>query len=221
MAEKMTRKELLKQNDTFLSTSERVVLWAQENKKLAITIASCCVLAILLAVVGRMVYTSNQKAKHIAFQEASDLASVDGSRAKAIESFQAFLKQYSGSAQAPLAQLSLGRLYFNSGQYDKSVEYYEQALPKLDKTPEFVPLASLGCAAAYEAVGKVTEAISRLAAARENPSNYIMDETMLQLTRLYHKAGQNDKAKETGEQFVKQFPESANVEYVKYLAGMK
>ena len=220
MAAKQTRKELLKDPDRFLTFSERVIEWVTLNRKTAIIIASCFVAVIIAGIAGRMIYQSGQKSQRLAFQQAVDLAASAGSNESAVRVLSDYLKKYPRSAQAPLAHLSMARLYFDAGDLDRAVEHFDRAITGMDRHPEFLPLAVLGAASALEAKNHTDQAIARLRAFKDKPSNYALEETLFQLVRLYLLTGDAEKAKSMGEELLKQFPASDYVEYVKTVTNL-
>ena len=219
MAKKEDRKELLKKPDEFFTLSERAVEWVRSNQKKAIAMGCGLVLVIIVIIVGRMVYVSHQNTKKIAFQEAADIAAT-GESDKAIEAFNAFLKKYSDSDLDPLARVSLGRLYYAKGEYDKAIEQYEKAMPHLEGHSDFLPLAVLGVSAAYQSKGDKEKAVKELLTIKDKPTNYLNEETLLQLTLLYHEIGDAEKAKSTGEELMKEFPTTGYAGLVKNMVGL-
>ena len=214
----MAKKDL-KKPDEFFTLSERAVNWVRANQKKAIAIGCCLALAIVIVIIGRMVYVSNQNTKRIAFQEAANMAAA-GKSDQAIEAFNKFLAKYSGSDLAPLASLRLGRLYYTKGEYDKAIEQYEKAIPHLKGYSDFYPLAVLGVSAAYQSKGDKEKAVKELLTIKDKPTNYLNEETLLQLTLLYHEIGDAEKAKSTGEELMKEFPTTGYAGLVKNMVGL-
>ena len=174
---------------------------------------------LLCFIIGRTVYNSSQNTKRLAFQQAVNLAE-EGSADQAIEEINQFLKKYGGSELEPLARLSLGSVYYDKGEYQRAVEEYEKAMKGLKGTQGFEPIAAMDLASAYQANGQGKQAIDTLTALESKPTNYLKEETLYQLARLYHANGENEKAKETGQRFLKEYPESSNADFLKTLLGL-
>jgi TolA-binding protein len=208
MVHKGSKKDLLKKPDEFMAVSERAINWAREHQGITLLAASCCVLLIVAIIVGKMVYSSYEEKKRLAFQEAANIAALPDKSAQAMEALQAFLKKYGGSDLAPLARVSLARLYFEQGQYDKALELYNDALSGLKKRPEIKPLAVLASAFTYEAKGATQKAVEVLLSIKDDPANYLQEEVLFQVARLYRDSGAMDKAKAAGEELMKRFPNS-------------
>jgi TolA-binding protein len=208
MVRKESKKDLLKKPDEFMVLSERAIYWAREHQGITLLAASCFVLIIVAVIIGKMVYSSYEEKKRLAFQEAANMAALPEKSAQAIGSFQAFLKKYGGSDLAPLARVSLGRLYFEQGQYDKAIEQYNEALSGLKERPEIKPLAVLASAFSYEAKGAIPKALEALLSIKDDPANYLQEEVLFQLARIYRHSGELDKAKAAGEELKKKFPGS-------------
>ena len=208
MAHKGSKKDLLKKPDEFMVLSERAIYWAREHQGITLLAASCFVLMIVAIIIGKMVYSSHQEKKRLAFQEAANIAALPDKSAQALGVLQAFLKEYGGSDLAPLARISLARLYFEQGQYDKALELYNVALSGLKKRPEIKPLAVLASAFCYEAKGATQKAVEALLSIKNDPANYLQEEVLFQLARLYRNSGALDKAKAASEELMKRFPSS-------------
>ena len=215
MVPKISRKDLLRDPDRFESFSDRTISWIKENTRLAVIIASCFVFVILVAIGGRIIYASHQNTKRIAFQEASDFATKTDSSDRAIEAFTTFLSKYPGSDLAPMAHLSLGRLYLNKNDVGSSIDHFKKAVSGLGDKTEFLPLALLGLATAYETNKEVPKAIETLLTIQEKPENFLKEDTLYQLSRLYRESGNEEKAKEIGAELLSQFPTTQYANFIK------
>ncbi len=220
MAQKVSRKKLLKDTDEFLSLSARGVNWMRDNRKWAYIIAASFVFILVAFVIGRAVYNSNQNTRRLAFQEAVNLTEQEGSADQAIVKLNEFLKKYGGSDLGPLARLSLGSVYYDKSDYPQAVEQYEKAMNGLKDHPEMGPIAAMDLASAYQANGQGKQAIDTLTELEGKPDNYLKEETLYHLARLYHENGDKEKARETGEKYVKEYPDSPNSDFLKNLLGL-
>jgi len=221
MAQKKSRKELLRKQDEFVTLSQRLVNWVTENRTTSIIIGCSIIVAITLALTGKMLYSSHQEKQRQAFQRAFDLAVKPDKSDEAMKALEAFLKSYGGGDLGPMARLSLGRLYFEKGEFDKAYEEYDKALPRLKDRPDIVPLAVLDMASSLEAKGEYEKAVQALLAIKDRPGNYLKEETLFQITRLYGDMGAEDKVKASGEELLKEFPASAYSGLVEKAIGVK
>jgi Tfp pilus assembly protein PilF len=103
--------------------------------------------------------------------------------------------------QLPLS--SLGAIYYEKKDYQRSEKYYREAL---DIQPKLWP-ALLGIARTYVAMGRVADAITKLEkATRHYPDSVIL---YYYLAKAYQLAGDNRKAKGAYQRVIQLAPESA------------
>jgi tetratricopeptide (TPR) repeat protein len=69
-------------------------------------------------------------------------------------------------------------------------------------------MAHFGLAAAYEAKGEYQSAISHLKKIVEDENNFLKEEAMFSLGRVYALSGQQEMSREIFKDFVNQFKES-------------
>ncbi len=211
---KISRKELLKGPDEFMTLSEKAALFVSEHSK-AFKAGGTAIAAALLIYLGVTSYThyidkKGQTAYNKAYHEVmSSLNQTPEKRdlKKAEELFKEVIKDYGFSKVSLLASPQLAYLQFQEKKYDEAISLYNAFL-KENPPAEYRDMARLAIAACYEEKGDFAKAIEILQGVTSAPSSLFREEAMLSLARLYKLANQNEKAKETLEKFVESFQNS-------------
>lgn len=144
---KVSRKDLLKEPDQFLSTSEKAMLFVMDNRSTVIgTIA-----AILIAgfsFLGFKYYKETQTLRDEAFYfEIVKIADKDGgSTADA----KAVMEKMGDGLQKERASLLLGDLYFQNKEYDKAEVLYSKIMSSSSPGDINYQMAQVGLAYSYE-----------------------------------------------------------------------
>jgi tetratricopeptide (TPR) repeat protein len=216
MAKKrVTRKELLRKEDEFVSLSTRIYQFVVEHR-VQIQWAAICVVAIIVIIVGISLYFRhlNQKALaayNIAFKSlVSDSSSqaAEESIQRATEELDRLIREYGWTKVATLAIPQLAYLKFGQGNYDEAISLYETYLEKIKTGSIYQPMAYFGLAACYEAKGEYQSAIRYLNKIIENDTSFLKEEAMFSLGRVYELSGRRELSKDTFRSFVSQFPQS-------------
>jgi len=223
MAEKKrTRKELLKSQDEFITFSTRAIRFVRGNSTyfyyLGILLA-----AIILVYLGMNTYT---KYKNRKAQEAYNIAYYALSKnigqeadpekiAQSDEQFQRVIEEYPGTKAGKLALPELASLRFEEKKYDEAISLYEQFLKKEKHRPAYQSLARMALAICYEEKGEPQRAIEILEKLYNNPDNFIAEQSMLSLARLYRDTNQYEQAKKILKEFVEQYQQSPFLPFAK------
>lgn len=223
MAEKKrTRKELLKSQDEFITFSTKAIRFVRGNSTyfyyLGIVLA-----AIILVYLGMNTYA---KYKNRKAQEAYNIAYYALSKnfgqeadpekiAQSDEQFQRVIEEYAGTKAGKLALPELASLRFEEKKYDEAISLYEQFLKKVKNRPSYESLARMALATCYEEKGEPQRAIEILEKLYNNPDNFIAEQSMLSLARLYRDTDQYEQAKKILKEFVEQYQQSPFLPFAK------
>jgi outer membrane protein assembly factor BamD (BamD/ComL family) len=214
MAKKVSRKQLLKNPDEFLTFYERVALFVREHTG-PFKVAGIVVAVALLAYLGITAYLNyvNKKGQ-TAYNKAYDefvtvMEKEPGKRdlKKPEELFRKVVEDYGFSRVSLLAPSQEAYLEFQEKKYDDAISLYNAFLKKAPG-PIYQSLARLAIAACYEEKGELAMAVDKLKEITARPSSPFKDQAMLGLARVYHLSNQNEKAKEILKEFVESFKDS-------------
>ncbi len=211
---KISRKELLKSPDEFMTFSEKAALFVSEHAKVFKGGASVLVAAILVYV-GVTAYKNSvdrkgQSAYNKATYEVTKSLSQPVDKRdlkKAKELLNEVTADYRFSKVSRLVPPQIAYLQFQEKKYDEAISLYQSFLNENPST-EYRDLTQIAIAACLEEKGDFSKAIETLQGIASAPSGLFREEAMLSLARLYRLSNQNEKAKETLKGFVEAFQNS-------------
>lgn len=212
---KISRQELLKNEDEFISFSNRAYQYLSAHaRQFQYAAISILVIAVIIAGVSFYVRHINNKALdayNIAYKSLIADAHADISEnaiQKSVEEMEKLLKKYGWTKFATLALPQLAYIKFGQGKYDEAISLYEAYLDK-DKSDSIYRLMSyFGLSAAYEAKKDYQSSIDYLTKIVDNENNLLKEEAMFSLGRIYGLAGNMQKSKDIFKEFVNQFKDS-------------
>jgi len=150
-AKKITRKELLKEPDEFLTLSSRFLGWAARHRR-EINYATSAVLALALLAAGYLYYANRQEAQAGAlFGQAlakyDRLAADQPKAAREVSAdFRRVINEYGGTSNGRMAALVYANLCYQAGDFAQAAELYKASLERFVDQPliHFQILKSLG-----------------------------------------------------------------------------
>lgn len=213
--QKVTRKELLKKPDEFLSISARAVVFVREHQK-HFSYAGIVVLAAIVVYLGINTYLnySNKKgqgAYNAAYYDLMARMNEKGEEKDLKEPEELFRKvmdEYGRSKVSRLAPPQVAFLKYRDKKYDEAIGLYLRFIEDVPQNSPYRSLAGVALAACYEEKGELEKAIERLKAVILGPDDFFKEQAMLSLARVYTLSNQKDKAREILEDFVSTYPTS-------------
>ncbi|MBN1103790.1 MAG: tetratricopeptide repeat protein [Deltaproteobacteria bacterium] len=211
-AKRVTRKELLKGEDEFMTFSARAVLFAQEHSR-QLQIAGVVIGVAILLYLGGYAYLTHVESKgQAAYNEAyytldeTLYGKQEPDKLKQVEAlFRRVTEQYGLSKASRLAYPELAHLKFQEKKYDEALSLYQNFLEESPQDSPYRPLAMLAMAACHEEKGELEKAAEMLRGLLSHPQGAFKDLAMLNLARVYRLNGQEDRAKETLKEFASRF----------------
>lgn len=180
------------------------------RRKLFITLA-IAVAVIILSVYGaiRFVqYRENLRNKELYAIEkiiSNPGLNADQRVGKAMPMLDRFLEEYANTQQAILAQLHRGGLHYSTDSYAEAEADYEAVRSVQEKNSELYILASIYLSNVLRDQKKLDRAIEVLQSAQ---SGKMTDVLLMEMAELYSQSGQQEKAKETLNILLKDYPKS-------------
>ena len=215
MAKKLTRKELLKGEDEFLTLSSRATIFfgAHLRELKFVGIAIAVIAAGYLSVYGYMrhINKKGQEAYNIAYDTLTDKLQPGETPEKLKEAeglFEKVIDEYGMSKAARLSLPQVGHVKFTEKKYDDAILYYDKFAVEVSGEKKYEDLTSLALAACYEAKGDLKKTISILKPLADDPDNPFRETAMLNLERAYRLDNQNEKANEILKVFVREYKSS-------------
>jgi tetratricopeptide (TPR) repeat protein len=213
---KLSRKELLKSPDEFLTFTQKAANFVQAHSR-KITMAVAALVVIILVVVGVNWYRQSQEQKALLlYNEALrslPVTAAESDPAKyqtAIAILEPLTRQYKSTLSGRTALIDLGRSYYAIGEYDKALHTYELFLNNASTTAQahLKPLVLSSMAYTLEAKGDLAEAAKRWRQVIDEPGDTIEQEAYLGLGRTYEALGQKQEALSAYRTFLETYPDS-------------
>jgi len=221
MAKKITRKQLLKEPDEFMTFSGRLMDFLVQNKT-SLLIGLFSVFAVIIIVSG-IRYASNQsenEAFALLQENISKYSTLmkDNDPKKAYQGvkddFEKFLQQYSGKTAVKLAHTAFANICYEAGEFTKAIELYQSAMADFGNEPSLKASISNGLAYAYEANKDDANALKYFEMASESESP-VKGEALFNMARLYAKKGDTAKSTEAYKKIVSDHSDSVYVQIAK------
>ncbi len=219
---KVKRKELLKEPDEFLTFSARAFNWVSTHRNQLVTAAVIIGVLIGLYVAGWGYWRYTNKKAQEAYNQAYSIllkslhpdASPEEWK-KAEEGFKRVFEDYGLSKVAPLALPEAAMAAYLQGRYDEAIKLYKKFLGEMGQETLYQTLTRLAMATCFEAKGDPASAKEVLQEVLNGPDGPFKALAHLSLARVYSSTTEEDKAKKSLEQFLKQLPDSPFVPVAK------
>ncbi len=219
---KITRKELLKKDDEFISLSSRVALYISAHLKqfqyMILSIMIIIAIGIGINLYFRHLDKKALAAYNLAYRNLvsdSSPETTEDNIKRSVEELEKLIKKYGRTKMAALALPQLANLKFSEGKYDEAIALYQTYLERDKPGSIYSSMAHFGIAAAYEAKGEHQSATSHLKKIVDEGHNSLKDEAMFSLGRVYALSGQSEMSREVFKEFVNQFKESSLFPFAK------
>ena len=209
---KVTRKELLKKPDEFITLSARVIIFVREHSR-KFTYLGVVVAGLLLIYLGASSYMKHvnkkgQNAYNIAYYSfkknlGPEISPYELERSE--ELFKDVTAKYGISKAALLALPEVAYVKFLQRQYDEAISQYQQFLDEVSDNDPYQSLTRMALAVCYEEKGEFSKAIQALEQITSGPDNFFKEQAMLSLARVYRLANKEEKSNEILKEFIGRF----------------
>src|SRR4030042_4350477 len=187
--EKISRKELLKTEDEFITFSSKMIILAKEHKRELkfIGVGLVCLILVYLGINIYLRYINNkaQDAYNIAYYAISKNMGSETDKdsiKKSEELFNDVTEKYGISKVARLAIPELAYVDFLQQEYDEAISKYQEFLAKAPDGP-YKSLAETALAVCYEEKGDFDKAIQTLEHISSGPDDFFKEQAMLSMAR--------------------------------------
>jgi len=214
---KISRKELLKKPDEFITFTTRSLNWVKENSSIVIWVGSGIILLLILYF-GYSTYRNRQeKLGHEKYFSSLEITDSD----QKLKKLEEIIKDYPRTKAAYASRVTSGHLYYQKKDFSKAVIAYQSALHKGKFPTAFKNLILGNLAYAYEQKGDFPQAAKTFSEITQGQDDLLKEDSLLNLARVYQKMGKKAEAKTTYQNFLKLFPKSVYANMVKdRLAGL-
>jgi predicted negative regulator of RcsB-dependent stress response len=214
---KISKKELLKKPDEFITLSTQTMDWVKDNTTKVIWIGSGVVLLLILYF-GYTAYRNHQeKQGHEKYFSSLEINDPD----QKLKKLEEMLKEFPNTKAAQAAMVDIGHLYYQKKDFARAVFYYQSALNQGKFPTTFKTMILGNLAYAYEQKGDLQQAAKTLLEITQGQDNLLKEDSLLNLARVYQKMGKKAEAKATYRSLLNSFPQSPYGNMVKdRLAGL-
>jgi tetratricopeptide (TPR) repeat protein len=219
MAKKVSRKQLLKEPDEFISFTGKMIRLVRTHQK-HVTIALGIAVSVLL--VFSLVKFFANRAENNAFillnQANSNynslLVSQDATTAlKEVEKdFEYIIKEYSGYKGGKIARVNYANYSYQAGEYDKAAGLYTTALIDFGKNASYANLILNGLGYSYKAKKDYETSAKYFEMIASSDISMLKDEALFNLSKLYVMLGKDHKKTEVLKKIVSEYPESIYID---------
>lgn len=218
----VTRKQLLKEPDQFITFSGKLIAFGRSNLK-TILISAGILVALLLAVVTvRQISQRNENrasglvekavAKYsAALQDTNPQTAYD--RVKA--DFADLFDKYSSKSAVKIARIIYGDISYNAGDPDTAIAMYTQALDDFNQSPALknIILSELGYA--FVLKKDYPQSIHYFETISADREKTMKSGALFNLAWLYEATGEKEKSTARYKQMLTDFPESMYTDLVR------
>jgi outer membrane protein assembly factor BamD (BamD/ComL family) len=217
-AKKISRKELLKPTDEFLSVTARTIQFVKEHAQVFSNIGLGILIVILIGMAfyaykmyadkkGQELYNEAYNA-FMQYEQAAPDQKAEALK-KTEELFQKMRDEQKIAKASKLVAPELAYLKYQERKYDEAIVLYQDYQKKIPTDSPYYALASLAIAACYEEKGEFANACHTLEQAMSGSKEAFKEQIMVSLARNYRLSNQKDKAKEILKEFVEKYPNSS------------
>ena len=222
MAQKLTRKQLLKEPDEFITFSGKLIQWLTTYKQQA-SLAVGIVFALLVATAGFQAYLrhAENKASELLTESLAQYqtAMKDKDPVKAYQavekSFTRILDDYSSRPMGKIAGIEFANICFRAGEFDKAISLYKTALDDFSDTPFYKNLILSSLGYAFEGKKDYDSAVKYYEMLTASADPTLKDLSLYNLASVYEKMGNREKSKATFARIAAEFPNSTYLEIAK------
>lgn len=184
---KLSRKQLIKEPDQFLSASDKVLGFCRNNRVLV----ASAVAGLIVLLCAVWIYRHNQQVQvvrmeSLLFEMKQKLqADFDKNPERAIADLSGQVEKIAPGRQKQRAKLILADAYYRSRQFEKSGQLYSEVAGATGKGDLYRDLAQLGLAYSHEAGKNFKKAVDLLKSIVEQNTSLPLFPIYLDLVRCY------------------------------------
>ncbi len=215
-AKKVTRKQLLREPDEFITFTGRAIAFSREHgNTLAAVVGVLVAVGLLLTGIGWYHSRTRTKAMELYEQATARLAGAEqagkaGPEALAAveKDLQMILDQYGDTPAGALALMTMGDVAYEKGDFPGAAKRYEQAVEKFTEDPMSLALAQNGLAHSLEAAGELDRALSAYQSVMQGPNKALAQDASFRAAMVLKAQGKTQEAQKALADFAEQYPDS-------------
>ena len=218
----ITRKQLLKEPDQFITFSSRLIAFGQSHSRPLMITAGCLLAAVLILVTINQISNRNEnKASELVRQAVAKYsAALQDTDAKAAfervkPDFSEIFDRFGSKDATKVARISFGNMSYAAGDADTAIAMYQDALKDIGQTASLKNIVLNGLGYAYVLKENYPEAIRYFEMLAEDDQKLMKDGALFNLALLYGATGNTERSKAYYEQLLAEFPAGMYKDLVK------
>lgn len=225
MAEKkISRKELLKEPDEFLTTTAKVIKYTRENPRqvtMAVIVAAVC----LAGALGFYGIRKHQAVRSLqlfdqAFRQYHELVYSPAAPApeqldKLLAEFEAVAKDYGSLPAGEMAELYCGHVLYQKGDFKNALEWYERVRSSNLAKKGLEPLFLYHIAMTRFALKDYEQADNLFTQLSKDTNSPYRREAFAAIAHIYESMGKSKEAAQAYKQYLKMFPEAPDAAFIR------
>mmetsp|Transcript_619 Transcript_619/g.459 ORF Transcript_619/g.459 Transcript_619/m.459 type:complete len:230 (+) Transcript_619:306-995(+) len=222
-AKRITRRQLLKEPDKFLTFSHKVLNFVMENKAWILG-GLVFVFVTIFGSYGFNLYSAkNEKKAAAMLEDARNLYAIalysdspETSYNKVKNNFNILFKKFSHTAAARIGSLIYANICYQTKDYDTANSMYQKALSHFDKKKSALKNTILsGMAYCSQQKQEYTEAIRLFKMIEKSPYSILKEDALFNIGLLYEQIGKTDKSYDAFNKLISEYKNSIYIDLVK------
>lgn len=211
----LTRKQLLKEPDQFISFSGKLIAFGQTHLKKILFgaggfFALLMITAIVLHISDRNENRASEQVEKVTAAYSAALQDTDPQTAyeRVKPDFAAIFNEYGSTKTAKLARIIYADISYDAGDTETAIAMYKLALDDFSQSAALKPIVLSGLGHSYLLKGDHAGAIGIFETIVTTDDPTLKKDAMFNLAWLYGETGKTEKSTATYERLLSEFPDS-------------
>jgi TolA-binding protein len=211
--QRITKREI--KQDKFVTFSFKLSEWIQKHLTQVLTVAGAVV--VVAAVVIYLVSSQAKRERQAAeLFGSANLELQSGNISGAVSDLQALVTRYGSSKMAGQATYYLASAYYYAKDYAQAETWFQKYLDQYNQDVLLASSSQAGIADCHVQTGDYARAAEEfLKAVSMHPSGFMVPQYLMQAANAYVQADQKDRARETLNRVVSDYPDSREARQAK------
>ena len=212
---RVTRKQLLKEPDEFISTTGKIIRWGRQYIR-QVAYAAGAFLLFLVVITGYRYYSNNAENRAFSlldqavsnYEDKKTDMDVLAAYKDAKEDFEYIIRKYDHTQGGKLATVVFAGISYDADNLERAIQLYEAALVYFENDPTYQNILWSGLGYAYEKKQDIAIAISYFEKIAGGKDPVIKDVALFNMGRLYHELGDTAKSMQAYERLTTEHTDS-------------
>lgn len=219
---KITRKQLLKEPDEFITITGKIIRTARAYSNQILYGAGALVL-ILAVASGIRYYNGVKENRAFSMYETAMARYTAQNKAdgpvkayqEVRQEFDQILKKYSGNSGGKLARFAYADICYRAGEFDRAVELLTRSLRDFEGDAFYSTLVVNSIGHSHEGKKDFEAAAASFEKLAAAPESHLKDEALFHLGRIYQTMGNSEKSRTAFRKIISDHPSSFYMNLVK------